>query len=231
MNTFKQLSKGIVHLFFPNLCDGCRSPLLNSEEVICLNCETHLSRTNFHHIHSNETALRLSGRIPFEHATSLAYFTSDGLLQHLIHGLKYADKKKNGIFLGKEIGNAIHKLNWDIDTIVPVPLHKRKQAKRGYNQSEIIANGISEILKIQVISNALIRTRNTETQTDKTREQRIENVKDAFELKRPELVKGKHLLIVDDVLTTGATLESCALALLTINGVKVSIASAGLAID
>lgn len=223
--------KDLGFLLFPELCEGCKQPLLSSEDVICLNCETQLSKTNYHHIPNNETAVRLQGRIPFQHATSFAYFTKEGLLQHLLHGLKYKDKKQNGYFLGKELGNAIKNLNWGIDAIVPVPLHSKKELQRGYNQSAIIAEGISEILNIPVITNCLIRTKHTESQTDKTREERIENVHEAFKLIHSESVINKHILLIDDVLTTGATIESCALSLMKETEIRISIATCGIAVD
>jgi len=119
----------------------------------------------------------------------------------------------------------------EIDGIVPVPLHYKKEAIRGYNQSSLIAEGMNEILSIPVFDKVLIRNRHTESQTKKTRAERVQNMEEAFSIKSPELVKDKHLLLIDDVLTTGATLESCALALLKIPGIKVSIATIGIAMD
>ena len=225
----KEFSQGLSHLFFPNLCQGCKKPLMREEQVICIGCYCHLAETNYHHIKDNETAMRLFARVSFQHATSFSYFTEEGLLQHLIHGLKYKGQKQNGIFLGKELGKVIRDQSWDIDAIIPVPLHPRKEAKRGYNQSECIAEGISEILKVPILSKALVRSRFTESQTDKTREQRIQNVSNAFKVKHPELIKGRHLLLIDDVVTTGATLEACAASLLEVPDVMVSIATVGIA--
>ena len=226
---FKDFGSGLVHLLFPNLCEGCGQPLFKGEEVVCLQCETLIPFTNFHLIPENETALRLSGRIPFQHATSLTFFTSESLIQHLIHGLKYKGKKQNGVFLGKEIGKTIKASNWKIDGIVPVPLHPKKEAKRGYNQSVLIANGISDVLSIPVFNNHLKRTKNTMSQTVKTRAERIENVSGAFSISKKEEMSNKHLLLVDDVMTTGATLESCVQILLQIPQVKISIATIAIA--
>jgi ComF family protein len=228
-NSLSEFAQGIKHLFFPSLCEGCRKPLVGNEEIICIGCELHLGKTNYHHIAGNETALRLSGRVPFRHASSFAYFMSDGLMQHLIHGLKYKGKRANGVFLGKELGKSIEHENWQIDMIVPVPLHKKKLALRGYNQSEEIALGLASVLKVPVVASVLERVRATESQTDKTREQRISNVAGAFSLKKQTKLTGKHLLLVDDVLTTGATVEACALTLLSVPGVTVSIVTTGIA--
>jgi ComF family protein len=223
----RYFSDGLLHLLFPRLCEGCRKPLSESEEVICISCELQLSQTHYHHIPDNETALRLAGRIPFVHATSLAYYNKDSLLQHLIHRLKYADRKSNGRYLGREIGKAISK--WGIELIVPVPLHRKKELLRGYNQSMLIAEGISSVSGVPIAGRAVIRSRHTDTQTDKNREERISNVSGAFEVVLPREIAGKHILLTDDVLTTGATIEACATAVLKVPGVSVSLATAGIA--
>lgn len=228
--SFSQLGAGLAHLFFPSLCQGCNKPLNLHEEVICLNCEAHLSKTNFHHIPENETALRITGRIPFIHATSFAYFTHEGLLQHLVHGLKYQGRQRNGIFLGKQLGLALKDQDWKIDAVIPVPIHKTKQWARGYNQSQCIADGIGHVLQVPVYSEVIIRHRVTESQVEKTREQRAQNVKDAFKVLNEQKLKGSHVLLVDDVLTTGATIEACARPLLAVDGIKVSVATIGLAV-
>ena len=229
LKQFKSFGSGLLHLLFPNLCEGCQQPLLKGEEVVCLHCEMLIPFTNFHLFPENETAFRLSGRIPFQHATSLTFFTNESLIQHLIHGLKYKSKKQNGIFLGKEIGRSIKVADWKLDGIIPVPLHPQKEALRGYNQSDIIAEGIAEMLSIPVFKKHLQRVKNTTSQTDKNRTERIENVSGAFCISKQEELKEKHLLLVDDVLTTGATLESCALCLLQIPNVKISIATIAIA--
>jgi ComF family protein len=229
LQQFKEYGSGLVHLLFPNVCEGCHQPLLKGEEVVCLQCESLIPFTNFHLFPENETAMRLAGRVPFQHTTSLTFFTNESLIQHLIHGLKYKNKKQIGIYLGKEIGKTIKASNWNLDGIVPVPLHPKKEAFRGYNQSDMIANGIHEALSIPVFNHHLKRIKNTATQTDKTRAERIENVSGAFAVSKKEEMQGKHLLLVDDVFTTGATLESCATTLLQIPDVKVSIATVAIA--
>ncbi len=229
MPLLKELSSGLQYLFFPTSCEGCAQPLVRGEEVLCMHCELHMPLTGYHHIPLNETSLRLSGRFAFEHATSLAYFTGDGLLQHLIHGLKYRNKTQNGSYLGRQLGAALAAQGWRPDAIVPVPLHAKKQAKRGYNQSYHLAVGIAEVMRIPVVIQGIVRSRNTDSQTDKNREERLDNVRGAFTVTRPAAFEHKHLLLVDDVLTTGATLEACAQTLLRIPGVRISIATAGIA--
>lgn len=230
----QQIAEGITHLFFPRLCSGCSKPLLPEEDILCLNCNVYyLPRTAYHHLPENETVLRFAGRFPFERATSLAYFTSEGLLQHLMYELKYNDKREIGSFLGKQLAYDLQQTGWtkDIDIIAPVPLHPKKEMARGYNQSRIIAEGMADILHIPVLSeNILIRVRNTKSQTQKTREERIDNMQDAFLVKDDTAIMNKHILLIDDVLTTGATIEACALALLQVPGVRISIATIGIAV-
>ena len=233
LQSLRELSHGLLHLFYPRLCDGCSKPLLAAEEVLCVGCSLQLPQTNYHDVADNETAIRFAGRIPFIHATSFAYFTSDGLLQHLLHGLKYSNKKENGYFLGKAMGISLQHAKWisSVDMIVPVPLHPAKQAKRGFNQSMLIAEGMSGVLGIPANDKLLVRVRNTESQTSKTRAERVANMSDAFELREQSKLKGKHILLCDDVLTTGATLEACAVALMKEESIKISIATIGIAIS
>lgn len=228
---FREAAYGAAHLLFPRLCEGCREALLRQEEVLCLGCQASLPQTNFHHHADNEAALRVAGRIPFEHATAFAYFSDGGLLQHLLHRLKYRGRKCIGSYLGEQAGWALRKAPWihKINAIVPVPLHPRKQALRGFNQSALIAAGMGKVLQVPMIERALRRTRHTESQTLKSREERVLNVRDAFVASRDALPEQAHVLLVDDVLTTGATLESAASALLVVPGLQLSICTIALA--
>jgi len=236
----RELNHGLTHLFYPRLCEGCSRPLLPAERILCISCSMQLPETGYHDLEDNETAVRFAGRIPFVYATSYAYFTADGLLQHLLHGLKYKDKKEIGYYLGKRLGQNMQSMlaaglhgkdmYQPIDLVIPVPLHKAKEAKRGYNQSMLIAEGIGEVLGIPV-SALLQRKRNTESQTNKTRAERVANMEDAFEVMEKSKLTGKHILLCDDVLTTGATLEACARALLKDKSIKISIATVGIAVS
>ncbi len=221
------------HLIFPQLCEGCRTPLLYAERVLCMGCNFQMPRTDFHGNPGNETATRIAGRIAYQHATSFAYFTADGLLQHLLHRLKYAGRQNIGLYLGQQTGYALSTADWaaNIEAVIPIPLHPKKEAMRGYNQSALIAAGIAAILKVPVYEHALVRMRHTESQTRMTREERVVNVKDAFVRSGKQLVPERHLLLVDDVLTTGATLEAAAHALLCEPGTRLSICTVGLAKD
>jgi ComF family protein len=221
-------------LFFPENCAACGRPLLNGEEVICLQCDLKLPRTHFHRFPNNLACQRFLGRMPVQQAVSFLYFTKDGLTQHLVHELKYAGRKEIGHKLGSLFARELDESGWlkDVDYLIPVPLHPRKEWKRGYNQSYFIASGLSENRAIPVVKNQLLKIRNTASQTHKTTAERIENVRDAFLLSHPERVEGKHVLLVDDVLTTGATLEAAATALLkAAKGIKISIATLAIALD
>lgn len=227
----KQMAKGLAHLVYPRLCMGCNKPLLEEEEILCLNCNVYnIPRTAYHHIPGNETAMRFAGRIPCEQVTSFAYFTGEGLLQHLLHELKYNNRKDIGLYLGRQFAYDLEQTGWakNIEAIIPVPLHPEKQKARGYNQAGLIAAGMSEVLHIPVLAEALVRVRNTESQTQKNREERIENMKDAF-APGPAKLPVQNILLIDDVLTTGATLEACALALIQQPGIRISIATIGVA--
>lgn len=219
--------ESFVGLLFPNVCMGCGGVLSKQEKVLCFICENNLPKTFFHNEVDNAVFKRLYGRIPIENATSLFYFDKGGTVQHLMHQLKYNDKKEVGSYLGKMLGNYLLESNSfnSIESVIPVPLHEKKLYQRGYNQSEYFADGIAEAMSISCLPNALKRTDYTETQTGKNRFERWDNVKDAFELINPELIKNKHVLLVDDVVTTGATLEACAHRLMDAQNTKVSIAT------
>ncbi len=222
----QELAIGARHLVLPGLCEGCRRPLIRRERVLCLHCTAALPRTDFHSDGANEAALRLAGRIPFQQATAFSFFRSGGLMQHLLHRLKYGGKKEVGLFLGKQVGHALAAAGWgrEADLIVPVPLHPRKEAKRGFNQSAVIAQGLGEALGKPLCADALLRKKNTASQTSKSREERVLNVRDAFYLApKRSSISGRHLLLIDDVLTTGATLEAAAATVLSEPGVKVSV--------
>lgn len=232
-NLLHELKQGISHLFYPQLCEGCNKPLVTTENVLCISCGMELPETGYHSIADNETARRVSGRVPFEYATSFAYFTEDSLLQHLLHGLKYRGKQDVGSYLGSRFGESLRGTEWvsTVDMIIPVPLHPSKLASRGYNQSMVVAEAMGKALGIPASDDILTRTRETESQTHKSREERAANMKGAFIVPQPAALAGKHILIVDDVLTTGGTIEACSLALLADKNVKISIATIGIAIS
>lgn len=231
--TLQSLWSGILHFVYPRLCLGCNKSLLLQEQVLCLGCANDLPLTKYHHIEDNESSRRFVGRIRFEHATSFAYFTKDGLLQELLHEFKYKNNTEVGVFLAKRFAAALRKTAWirEVDFIIPVPLHHSKENKRGFNQSEIISQSLSSVLNIAVDSQSLIRIANTDSQVQKSRAERAENMSRAFSIKDTAHLRGKHVLLIDDVLTTGATLEACVLALQKTEGIRISIATLGIAMD
>ena len=225
-----KLFKSLLHLFFPDLCVGCGKQLIESEQILCSACIVLMPVTNYHDHAENDTTTRLAGRIPFRYATTYAYFIHDGLLQNLLHGLKYKERKEIGIFLGTLFGLSLQDSKWinTVDMILPVPLHPDKEADRGYNQSFLIAEGMGKVLNIPVNRTMLRRTRQTESQTKKSRTERLRNMDGAFLANNN--INNIHVLLVDDVLTTGATIESCVLALIKESDISVSIATIGIAV-
>ncbi len=225
----KTILNELSHLFFPNCCPVCDNKLLPSEEGVCLQCLHKLPKTNNFNEPDNPAETLLAGRFPFERVATFCVYTKQGVLQPLIHQLKYNNKKEIGILLGKLFGKDLQGSDFirTVDFIVPVPLHPKKQKERGYNQAEIIADGLSKTTRIPVSNGNLIRAIFNPTQTKRTKTQRWENVKDIFDVLNPKLYSGKHLLLVDDVITTGSTLEACAHALHKNNDVKLSIATLG----
>lgn len=214
-------------LVFPRICVTCGNNLWKHEFVICTRCESGLPRTGFHLYPDNPVSRLFWGRMPFENAAAYLYFTKGEKVQRMIHCLKYKGRKDIGILLGKYYGLdlRVSPLYQGIDVIVPVPLHKKRRMQRGYNQSEQFAAGLSNSMNIPVDPYALVRLKNTATQTKRSRFGRWENVADMFGVPDPSRIAGKYVLLVDDVITTGATIEACAQALLVIPGVRVSIAA------
>lgn len=171
------------------------------------------------------------GKVRLKAVTACFFFSKDGKVQQLIHALKYRGNSEAGVFLGQELGKSIKEapLFQGIDFLIPVPLHPKREKARGYNQSLMIAQGISEVTGIAIGSDLLARSVNTSTQTHKSKEERWKNVKDIFEVRHPERLQGKYVLLIDDVLTTGATLEACALTLSAVPGITISCATAACA--
>lgn len=220
--------KAFLSLIYPHLCAACgKETPPRDEDLFCINCAYHLPKTDFHNLKENAFTDRFWGRLPLEAASALFYFSKSGRVQYLIHELKYRGKRNVGVKCGEMLGQLlIESPNFkDIDMIIPVPLHPRRKQSRGYNQSDAFAEGLARKLKIPWSSEILIRVEMTETQTHKSRSQRFQNVSNAFVLTQAEKMKGKHVLLVDDVLTTGATLEACGLELLKSEGLKLSLAS------
>jgi len=223
MNPFQDL----ISLFYPRYCAACGNSLWKHEEVICTWCDFHLPRTNFHLDPENPVNRLFWGRVKIENAAAFYFFHKGSRVQHLIHDLKYRGRKDIGNYLGRRFGFYLNQIPAfrSVELLVPVPLHKTKLMVRGYNQSEQFALGLKTSMKIPVDARNLIRTRSSETQTRKSRFGRWENVSGLFAVTAPERLTGKHILLVDDVITTGATLEACAGALNEVPGVRISVAA------
>jgi len=214
-----------IRLFYPNLCMVCHNDLAQGESVICISCLYNIPRTKYWFDPDNSVAKIFWGRAFVQNACSFFFFAKGSRYRKLLHHLKYNGKKEIGFVLGKEFGNELKRVDSykNIDFIVPVPLHPKRFKQRGYNQAEEIAKGLQESMGIPLSTKNLIRSGYTETQTRKTRTQRVENVSKAFRLENSDDFKGKHILIVDDIVTTGATLEECASVVLEADDAKVSI--------
>ncbi|HMO61326.1 MAG TPA: phosphoribosyltransferase family protein [Ferruginibacter sp.] len=227
MQTVKKIYDSFFHLLYPHICTGCGSDLLSKDNQLCAKCMTALPYTHYAMHEGNPVEKIFGGRLPIAAAHSQFYFEKTSLMQHLVHQLKYKGNTSIGIYLGELLGKTLsvsHRFQ-QIDALIPLPLYPEKEKKRGYNQAAIICQGISAVLRIPIINNNLIRRRYTDTQTKKHRTERWENVADSFIVRDSEALCGKHLLLVDDVITTGATLEAGGAALMQAKDTKLSIAT------
>ncbi len=233
MNPILRSIHDFISLLYPKLCLACSDNLPPFDELICLKCQYQLPKTGYHLTKENPFTEKFWGRVPIQTGASMYYFTVGSRMQQLIHQLKYEHKPEIGYKLGKLYGLQLKKQPHfqHIDAVVPVPLHPKKRHIRGYNQAEAFGDGLAEGLEVSHYPNALYRKVFTETQTKKSREERLENVFQAFAVAQADRLKGQHILLVDDVLTTGATLEACATKILEIEGAKVSLATIAIASD
>ncbi len=225
------LKESLLHLAFPPICEGCGSDALPPAHELCSHCLSLLPETHFHRLPGNPVERIFMGRLPLAFASAHYYFTRDSVIQRLMHGFKYEGQKDLGRFLGRLMGNALraNPVVASIDALVPLPLHPAKERKRGYNQATVLCEGMAEALAKPVFTNLVMRRTHTETQTKKGRTERWSNMEGKFQLRDPSQADGRHLLLVDDVLTTGATLEACGRALL--EGINTSLSLATLCIS
>ena len=219
------------NFLFPDLCAACEKPLVHQEKVICLNCHHDLPRTRYDSYNNNPVSRLFWGRVPIENASSYFLYQKGSRFQALIHDLKYRGRKEIGIELGRMMGIELRGSTFaDTDMILPVPLHRKKQIRRGYNQCDPICKGLSVGLGLPFYTNILERTEKSTSQTNKSRLKRWMNVEGIFRVKHPGRLFGKHVLLADDVVTTGSTLEACANAILDIEETRVSIATLAVAL-
>lgn len=220
--------KDLLHLFFPHYCAGCGTAVLEHNAFLCARCIHHLPVTHFFNSPNNPVERSLYGRLNIQQAGATFYFTKDSLVQELMVQLKYRGHAQAGLFLGRMTGRALAKSARfeEADVLIPLPLNPKKEYQRGYNQATLICEGIREVWKKPILTHVITRNRFTHTQTHQNRLHRWENMQGVFSVTQPSLLKHKHLLLVDDVVTTGATLEACGTVLLAIPGVRLSLAAA-----
>lgn len=221
------LLNDLLHLFYPHTCAGCGSDLLEQHQHICFLCHYQLPLTGFEKNAGNPVEQLFYGLLPVQAASATYYFNKQTSLQQLIHALKYKNRPEVGLQLGRWMGQQLQQSNrfTTVQALVPMPLFIHRQQQRGYNQAERLCAGMAEVLQLPVLEDAVIRSKATSTQTRKNRVERRENVADSFLIAKPEALQGKHLLLVDDVVTTGATLEACGSALLQGAAVQLSVAT------
>jgi ComF family protein len=218
----------VFWLYFPKNCPACGRPLRLFGANICGRCSQNLPETHFFEAPNNPIEKIFYGRLPISAGAAAWYFHKNSALQALLFQLKYKSNKEVGLFIGKQMGAllAASERFSSIDALVPVPLHPQALSKRGFNQAALICEGIGQVWHKPVLTGAIARTKHTSTQTKQTRAERWDNMENAFTIKDPISINGKHLLIIDDVITTGATIEACGKTLLTIKDVRVSVAAA-----
>ena len=216
-----------ISLIFPHFCLMCEEGLVKEEKLICMYCRHKLPKTDSHKDAENFIARKFWGKLPLKHAWAYLKFSKKGQVQRALHKLKYDGYAEVGELLGFWYGHELKEqgLHTEFDIILPVPLHISKFKKRGYNQSDTIAKGMSEAMAVEWDSKVLVKNVASETQTKKKRLERWENVEKVFEIKDHQKIAGKRILLVDDVVTTGSTLEACGRLLLEEGSKEISIAA------
>jgi ComF family protein len=232
MNVVRRYLSDFVSLIFPELCAACHASLVAGEDLICTDCLYNLPYTNFHQQPDNIVAQQFWGKLPVKAAYALYFFNKGGKVQKMMHHFKYDGQQRIGNMLGAVAGKQLAKndIFKTADHIIPVPLHKKRMKERGYNQSACFAHGLAEKLNAKVEVDNLIRVVPTKTQTHKSRFARFENMQEVFVVANSGRLENKHVLLVDDTVTTGATLEACGIELLKVPGLTLSIATMAYAI-
>jgi len=224
MNYINTFFSDLINFVYPPQCYACDNYLVEKGELVCTNCILEMPRNKYYLKQVNPIEEIFYGRINIIKATACFQYMKGHRIQEIIHNIKYRNERKLAIYMGREVGYELINTSFfkGIDYIIPVPLHKSKFKIRGYNQAELIAKGISEISKIDLISDELIRIKKTSTQTKKNHFERMKNVENGFSVISPSIFEDKHILIIDDVITTGATIEACALSFTNISDCKIS---------
>lgn len=216
-----------VNLLYPAVCHICEAELLKNEHLICTSCMHDLPVTSYHLDNENPVKKVFYGRVKIRKATALLHFRKKAGVQHLIHDLKYRGHREIGIYLGKWLGEELSAIpEWqNIDVVIPVPLHKTKLKQRGFNQVEDFGKEIAKAIHAEYLDDILLKVSSTQSQTLKGRLSRWGKLEETLDIRNPDKVLNKHILIVDDLVTTGATLEACAHKLLEIPGVELNVAT------
>jgi ComF family protein len=226
MITAKEIKDSLLHLLFPHVCAGCGSDVLSEESMLCTRCITELPETNFFAHAGNPVEKMMWGRLPLMYAGAAYYFNKESLMQHIIHQFKYKGNKELGLQLGRLLGKYILQSGrFNADVLIPLPLFTQKEKRRGYNQATVLCEGMAEVMNVPVLRNAIIRPKHTETQTKKGRVARWQNMEGKFVLVDRDAVSNKQVLLVDDVITTGATLEACGSELLKAENTTLGLAT------
>ena len=231
MQHIKSLIRDFSHLFFPHTCAGCGTDVISTQAVLCIHCIHRLPVTNFH-LHADNMVEKIFwGRLPVKQATSFCYFTKGALMQRLLHQLKYNGNKEAGYFMGRLMGeNLVQSDRFNnIEALLPLPLYAARERRRGYNQSAVLCHGMAQAMQLPVCQQAVVRIRPTASQTHKNRIDRWKNMEGGFQLQDQDAINGKHVLLVDDVITTGASLEACGHAILQ-SAATLSIATLAYAV-
>jgi ComF family protein len=226
MISAREIKDSVLHLLFPQVCCGCGNDMARGDSILCLKCIHAMPETNFEMHPGNPIEKKFWGRLNLSGATARYYFTRESLMQTLMHEFKYRGNQDLGRQLGMLMGEAIAQSGrFGINALVPLPLHESKERKRGFNQAAILCEGIAHQLHLPVLRKVITRSTHTDTQTKKGRVDRWLNMEGRFVVNDPDAIAGKHLLLVDDVVTTGATLEACGSELLAVENVQLSIAT------
>ncbi len=227
MMLLKRYYESLIHLLYPHCCNGCGSDLLEKDQLICISCKASLPRTSFASFENNPIEKIFYGRLHVRAAHSEFYFMKQEIVQRLLHQLKYKGNQEIGEYLGHLTGESLLKSKRfnDLDLIIPLPLHPKKEFQRGYNQASCISRGIATVMNVPLHEKNVVRKFASQTQTRKSRTERWNNVSEIFHVEEPEVLYGKNILLVDDVITTGASIEACGSKILGVQGTSVSVSS------